>query len=729
LNTYSDESRLLAAAVLNLAVLLACFRFARRRGGGGAVQAICDALILYFLVQYAAVALPGICGVFNAWSMAAVGLVAAVALIAGAGWRNVTSIPSSGTPGEGKGGGFSNRAHFPNPRPNPPPEYRRREKRASAPAQFSQLPQWHWDADRLGLATCALFTASYLLCYAYVQRFIPPVATDSLVYHLPTAVQWIQTGKLGIYPTWYWNPAASYSPATSSTFMAWWMAPVQGDVLVRFVQLPALMLIFFLTVRLCRLLGCGRTLAGLIAVAAALSRPLFSEAMVQKDDLYVTAFIAAAVLALAHENVRDRLGPWRVGVTLGFILASKYTALLACPVFLFLIDAPFRAKWKAKQFLIVIVIIAVMAGPWYVRNVVLTGNPLYPVDVHLGPIHLQGLFGTERDQQLRAVGGIWHMLSDTYHSLPAVLIIPLVLGWLWSLWAGRNIIVRQPLARACGVGSVITLAIFLVTSPHHEVRYIFPLMVLWFAAMGMGLSRLEAGAWIALIVAIISTLTSFSTLIIAVVASLAGIALAIAAAGAGVIVLVERLKLNSRHIAGVAAVAALAVTMFAYVQWHAYVDQYRALRQAVWLSERGYPREAGAWRFVAEQTPPEATIAYANLYFVYPYYGPGLRRHVDYAPVRRGLHDFLHFPRMGDRVPGDLIVQTMTKVMDSDADQATWLENLRAMHADYLVVAKNETVRGLDADPPELKFAAADKRDFSKIYEDGYGIVFRVQGN
>ena len=130
--------------------------------------------------------------------------------------------------------------------------------------------------------------------------YIPPVATDALVYHLPTAVQWIQTGRLGIYPTWYWNPAASYSPGTGSIFMAWWMAPAGNDVFVRFVQLPPLMFVFFLVVRMSRLLGATRATAGLIAVAATLSRPLFSEAVFQKDDLFVAAFIAAAVLSLAE---------------------------------------------------------------------------------------------------------------------------------------------------------------------------------------------------------------------------------------------------------------------------------------------------------------------------------------------------------------------------------------------------------------------------------------------
>src|SRR6185437_6220852 len=73
-----------------------------------------------------------------------------------------------------------------------------------------------WNVDRLILLACALFTIAYLCTEAFNKRLLPPVATDALVYHLPMAVQWMQTHRLGMYPTWYWNPAASYSPQTGS---------------------------------------------------------------------------------------------------------------------------------------------------------------------------------------------------------------------------------------------------------------------------------------------------------------------------------------------------------------------------------------------------------------------------------------------------------------------------------------------------------------------------------
>ena len=68
--------------------------------------------------------------------------------------------------------------------------------------------------------------------------------------------------------------------------------------------------------------------------------------------------------------------------------------------------------------------------------------------------------------------------------------------------------------------------------------------------------------------------------------------------------------------------------------------------------------------------PPMRPSRMRITYFVYPYYGfnpdpPGGM----YTPVRKGLHDFLRFPHMGDKVPGDLLVRRMTEVMNADADR------------------------------------------------------------
>lgn len=688
MHAWPAELRLLLAALLNAAVFAGAYRFARRRGESGILQAACDAFVLYFVVQYAAVALPGVVGVFNVATMSLVAFAAAAALWFGAG----PSKPS---------------------------------------VTGGQL-----DVGRIALLAGGVFVVAYVLSVAHDQRFNPPLATDPVVYHLPTAVQWIQTGRLGLFATWYWNPAATYSPATTSTFMAWLMAPVGNDVFARFVQVPPLVFIYLLTARLCRLLGCGRAVAALVGVAAAMSRPLFSEAIIAKDDLFVTAFFAAAVVSLAPANLRDRrLGPWRAGLALGMTLACKYTVLLACPLLLFLVDAPHRAKWTWRQWLIAIATCLVLFAPWYVRNIVLTGNPLFPVDVKPFGIKLfEGLFGTERDQQLRTAGGVWRMLGQTYHSLPAVLVGLLGVGWLAALAGAGRAALRDPLTRACTIGSVVTVLIFLVTSPHHEVRYMFPIFVLWFAATGMAITRWVPWPPVAIglggLLAIASVVTGFESGLAQQMTALllpAPIVTAVFVVG---VLAVRRRPDAVRIVAYSAVVAMLLAGAFSYVFWGAYLEQLyekdpdrRGHAGIPFAWKTTYAREAPLWSFVRESLPDDARIAVANTYYVYPFLDDPYQRRVAYAPVLRGLHDFLRLPRLGDTVPGDVIVERMTRTMNAEPDKQTWLANLRATGAQFLVVATIPE----EPNPPEARFVAEDAWRFERLFDDaGAGSVYRI---
>ena len=152
-------------------------------------------------------------------------------------------------------------------------------------------------------------------------------------------------------------------------------------------------------------------------------RPLISEAIFPKDDLYVTAFIAAAVLALAREPMRDRLGPWRVGVAMGMVLASKYTVLLACPIFLFLVDSPFKAQWKFRHWLIaqtgLVALLAASPGTSATFSYSTTRF------IRLTSISLASLCTASSPPNTinssARLAGIWDMLADRYHSLPTAL--------------------------------------------------------------------------------------------------------------------------------------------------------------------------------------------------------------------------------------------------------------------------------------------------------------------
>ena len=82
---FSDELRLALLVLLNGGVFASAYRLARCLGTGGRVQAVCDALLLWFLVQYAAVALPGVVGLLGVGTMACVAVVAGAAMWVAAG--------------------------------------------------------------------------------------------------------------------------------------------------------------------------------------------------------------------------------------------------------------------------------------------------------------------------------------------------------------------------------------------------------------------------------------------------------------------------------------------------------------------------------------------------------------------------------------------------------------------------------------------------------------------
>jgi hypothetical protein len=236
-----DELRLLYCIALNALVFLCAWRFARRRTADR-LQALADAFLIYYLVQYIAVGVPGLAGMLGPRS-----IVGATLLLCALLWFLAT------------------------------------RRQARSPVELPRI-------DFLITSACGLFITGYVTTLIFHQADSPVVSNDALTYHVPAAVQWLQTGRLGLYEVWFYNPANSYSPLAGSMFIAWLIAPMGNDVVARFVQAVPLLFIFVLLTNLCRALGARASIAALIATAAVLARPLVTQIILTKDDLFVVAF-------------------------------------------------------------------------------------------------------------------------------------------------------------------------------------------------------------------------------------------------------------------------------------------------------------------------------------------------------------------------------------------------------------------------------------------------------
>ena len=290
---------------MNVFVFIAAFKFVRRITSQDRIAATLDALLIHYLVQYVSVCVPGLLGVLCAETMLASALILGAAMLY-----------------------FPRRAGF-------SPHVLRDEE---MPKTCGLKPARRFEA--IIFSASLLFVIGYFCGLIQTQTAAALVGDDALTYHLPAAAFWLQTHHIGLYNTWFFNPANTYSPLAGSTFFAWLIAPIGVDLLARFGQMPALILMFCALVEIGRALNVRVSIASLIAAGCLLSRPFISEAILVKDDHFLAAFFIAAIAGCAQNRIADRLGPWRIGIAVGLFFATKYTALLTAPLFILAIDAP-----------------------------------------------------------------------------------------------------------------------------------------------------------------------------------------------------------------------------------------------------------------------------------------------------------------------------------------------------------------------------------------------------
>jgi hypothetical protein len=339
-----------------------------------------------------------------------------------------------------------------------------------------------------------------------------------------------------------------------------------------------------------------------------------------------------------------------------------------------------------------------------------------------------GIFNVTRDASTRTPSAIWSMVTHGYFGTPAPFL--LILMSIWVIAAvmharqrySPKYEKRPSTVRFAIWGPVIGPIVFSLASPHPEIRYFFPFLLPLFVATALGLRllvrlpRLQIAT--AAAIALAATMTSFESGLLSFVARFAAGGIIIATLGWTAAALWMRFQ---RIVIGVAA-AAIAVAFLAmYVNWRVYARSVVESATTVWPNQYGPIGQA--WIAARDELPTDAAIAYANTYLIYPLYGSHFQRHVLFAPVRPGEITFADLPRLGEQVPQDRIVETVTAAMNKGADEATWLNNLERLGATDLFIAKHERCE----DPPELMFVHNHPNFFQLEFENDAAVIYHVR--
>ncbi len=680
----TDELRLFYAVVLIVVPYVAGYRLSRRFISDRLTSAA-TAFVFFHTIQYLSVCLPGVAHQLNSITIAATALALSFGLLLIA----------------------------------------RRSTASASP------PQSRAASDQLAFTASLTFVLTYLAALAYHQAFFPMTSTDALTYHAPAAVQWLQTHRLGIYETWFFNPANSYSPLAGSTFIAFLIAPLGNDVLARFVGVIPLIFLFIAMTDFLRRLDIRLAIASIIAAAAVLARPFISQSIVAKDDLFVAAFFIATLNAMMMPaDKRNPLAPIIAGLSLGLLLATKYTSLYALPIILLMIDAPLRKGWRGRDYAVAALITFAVASPWYARNWVVTGNPLYPTDVRLfGFTLFRGMFQIQRSRLLESPRGVWNVFTANYFSAPLFINIALMITWVAAVGLSFRRLRKHPLHRAILLGPPLVILLFAATSPYGEFRFAYPALILLFASIALVVMSLPAIMQLPLAVAfaILSAATAFRPAMTA-----QFILAAVAINGVAILLMSRWVPRIVRKVMIVAGAFGLVTAV--YIYWHAYIAAYRDVGTYVsWSAPTLYGAQADLWRFVRDELPRDATVAYTNTYLTYPLTGFTHNDRVLYVPARKNINSLIDLPRIADPLTGEDIAVRMVQLLHGEPDRAQWLNRLKKSGANYLVISAVNAVDGSENPiPPEQDFASSDPAHFERVYPTrsdarAAGLIYRIR--
>ncbi len=362
---------------------------------------------------------------------------------------------------------------------------------------------------------------------------------DSLWYHMPFAADMVQSHSVTglhytetVFTNWFY-------PQNSELLHATGILLTHRDTLSLFLNFGFLALSFLAAWCVGRPYGRGHLTVVAAAIVLECHTLVVREPGAAKNDLVAAALLLAAVAILVNALIRDSSG-WRggggsrtarglpagpplprqdplafthwplavAGLATGLAVGTKSTAvaMAAGLTLAVLMLAPAGRGWVAAGWWFVPALLG--GGYWYLRNLIVAGNPL-PQATSLGPISLPH---PERLQEGRPDFSIVHYAADTgvwrdyfepglhqaFGALWPLVIAAAVVGGLLALLRGRDTIVRwaggvallglvayvfTPLSAAGAEGEPVGFGI--------NIRYAIPPLLLGLTLLPLAPRRLQ----------------------------------------------------------------------------------------------------------------------------------------------------------------------------------------------------------------------------------------------
>lgn len=223
------------------------------------------------------------------------------------------------------------------------------------------------------IARLMLVILFFVLINSLYQGFITrPAELDSLYYHIPIAKSYLD-GRIFSSPD---SPILHrFFPGASEGILSLF---ILFHLPLNTYNVLALACLFFACVWLGVNSGLKKGEAVVFAGAVSLLNGIVRWLNVQTVDTWMAVWYTGALALLLKPVARSRYA-LTLGAFLGMMVGTKYSGP-GLSVFLLIAFVPgLFKKWKLYHYFLAVLPFLVLGGFWYLRNLIVRGNPLYPL--------------------------------------------------------------------------------------------------------------------------------------------------------------------------------------------------------------------------------------------------------------------------------------------------------------------------------------------------------------
>jgi hypothetical protein len=244
------------------------------------------------------------------------------------------------------------------------------------------------------LPVIALFAIAVVTVTAY---WLPVWQWDALGYHLPYVNFALAAHGFDGVPEDV--PYVSSYPHNVEDLILALRAMLPDDRLVDLAQIPCGLVGAVATAAIARLYGASSRAAGTAGAAWLLVPAVWLQLPTDYVDVACAAFLLAAayfVLSVwsaplsASSPSRTRTSLLFAGIALGLFLGSKPNAPLSASILVGVLAAAGARASQLRVTALSLVLVVALGGGAFIANAIHHGNPVWPVRLDFGPIHLPG---------------------------------------------------------------------------------------------------------------------------------------------------------------------------------------------------------------------------------------------------------------------------------------------------------------------------------------------------